>query len=919
MKKTCITSIIPVLVAVFMVIYGQRADAESHTQDWLAHISTTRPEMAYFRSSPFASVVSRTYDGGCRTAILKTDAANISRLKAAAEQEGYSVSVQPNFVYRALVTPNDLSYPFQWHLTTSNVSRAWDFDTTTPLYGGDPSVIVAVLDTGASFEAYQTYGKAPDFATTNFTTGYDFVNNDDHPNDDNGHGTHVTMAIAESTGNTIAGAGIAFNVTIMPIKVLDAEGYGSTATIAAGVDFARLHGARVINLSLGGTEDDPILHTAIQHAVTAGITVVSATGNDGVGTIYYPAQYDEVIAVGAVRYDESRSHFSNYGTGIDLVAPGGDLDVDQNSDGYPDGILQETCTSQACNEFDDFFYEGTSQAAPQVSATAALLISAGIDATHISAILQASAKDLGVAGYDTTFGWGLLDVAQAMTIGVNDATAPTGTISLNDGNAYARASEVTLGIAALDVGSSVTSMSFSNNGTSFSSWEPYATSQTWDMNTGYGASSADGSKTVYARFRDAAGNVSATTSDQIVLDTVQPVTPTFLAHAPPPYQAVKAVSGVPTSLKSPIVEWSSTDITSGIAGYRVEYTTDAETNFQGGTIEAVQSYPMQSFSVSTTAYLRVVAVDNAGNQSSVATFAYVYRVPRIILGISSSTGSTVVVSELNGKASLRAMPYGKKYTYGVNVTTAVTEAGKAERVIVSALRGQSKVKVLNSKGATLNEFAPYGTSAKLGINVSQGDTDADGASDLIITPLQGRLPLRLFTIDGKKIGEWYPYGSSFSKGFTAALLHTSDATYMVTAPRSGSPLIRVFSMKGTLLHQWYAFSKKATFGLNIATGDVNADGDDEIVVAPIEGAPQVKVYSRNKKLLSQFFAYPKTSRTGVSIAVIDLVGNGKDAIIATPAKGTARLKCIDMKGKTVTKCKTASALPSGTITIAGIK
>lgn len=919
MKRICITVVISALAVVFVGMYGQPADAESPTQDWLAHISTTRPEMPYFRASPYASVISRAFDGERRTAILKTDAENISRLKTAAEQEGYSVSVQPNFIYRAFFTPNDLSYPFQWHLTTSNVPRAWDFDTTAPLYGGDPSIIVAVLDTGVSFEEYQTYRKAPDFATTVFTAGYDFVNSDDHPNDDNGHGTHVTMTIAESTGNTIAGAGISFNASLMPIKVLDAEGYGSTATIAAGVDFARLHGARVINLSLGGTEDDPILHTAIQNAVAAGITVVSATGNDGVGTIYYPAQYDEVIAVGAVRYDESRAHFSNYGTGIDIVSPGGDLDVDQNSDGYPDGILQETCTSHACNEFDDFFYEGTSQAAPQVSATAALLMSAGIDASRIPAILQASAKDLGAAGYDTTFGWGLLDVAQALTIGVNDAAAPTGTVSLNDGNAYARASQATLGIAASDVGSSVTSMSFSNNGISFSSWETYATSKTWDINTGYGASSVDGIKTVYVRFRDAAGNISAITSDQIVLDTVEPVTPLFSAHAPSPYQAVKAVSGVPTSLKSPIVEWSSTDVTSGIAGYRIEYVTDTETNFQGGAIEAVQSYPMRSFSASTTVYLRVVAVDNAGNQSSVAAFAYVYRVPRIILGISSSTGSTVVVSELNGKSSLRAMPYGKRFTYGVNVTTAVTEAGKAERVVVSALRGQSKVKVLNSKGATLNEFAPYGTSATRGINVSQGDTDADDTSDLIVTPLQGRLPLRLFTIDGKNIGEWYSYGTSFSNGFTACLLRTSDATYMVTAPRSGSSLIRVFSTKGILLRQWYAFSKKATFGLNIATGDVNADGDDEIIVAPVEGAPQVKVYSRNKKLLSQFFAYSKTSRTGVSIATIDLVGNGKDAIITTPAHGAARLKCVDMKGKTVMKCKTASALPSGTITVAGIK
>ncbi len=866
-----------------------------------------------------AFVVSRTIVDGYRTTVLKIDAGNIASLKKLSQKGSYAVTVQPNYPYRAFFTPNDPSYPLQWHLSKSSVPRAWDFDMTAPMYGGDPSVIVAVLDTGVSYEDYLTFKKAPDFASTNFIAGYDFVNSDDHPNDDNGHGTHITMTIAQSANNSISGAGIAHNVTIMPIKVLDAAGNGSTATIAAGIDYARVHGAKIINLSLGGTENDVVLRSAVQNAVASGITVVAATGNDGVGTIYYPAQYEEVIAVGAVRYDETRAHYSNYGAGIDLVASGGDLDVDQNDDGQPDGILQQTCTTSACDSFDDLYYEGTSQAAPQVSATVALLLSAGIDVSRIPSILQSSARDLGGTGYDTTFGWGLLDVGQALTIGVNDIIAPSGTIVIGDGRPYVRTKEVAVAISASDVGSSVADMSFSNNGSSFSPWEPYATAKTWDMTEGYGASTSDGSKTIYARFRDAAGNVSTAAAAAVVLDRVKPATPSFNAHAQPPSEAVTISSGAPTSLKSPMVEWESSDALSGMAGYRTEYTKNPRTDFDGGATDVARSYLMPTFTVPTTAYMRVVAVDNAGNQSASASFAYVYRPSKVVLGVSSSTGSTVVLADTSGSVSSRYAPYGKWYTYGINVASVVAETERPETIVVAPLRGQTKVKVLNSRGAVVTQFSPYGSAATGGIDVAVGERDEDGRSTIIVTPVKGRLPLRLFSIDGTKLDEWYPYGKAFSKGFSARLLRTKDGTSIVTVPRTGSTLIRLFSVQGRLKSQWYGFSKQASFGLNIATGDVNADGNDEIAVAPIEGAPQVKVYAVNKKLLGQFFAFSKTSRTGVVLAMADLNGQGREAIFVAPARGTARLKCVDVKGRSMKKCKVPSSLPSGDISISEIR
>ena len=184
----------------------------------------------------------------------------------------------------AFYVPNDPSFGSQWHFEKVGLQAGWDFDTTAPLYGGDPAVTVAVIDTGLAFENFTdgatVYQKAPDFSTTAFSAGYDFVNDDAHPNDDNGHGTHVAATIAESTDNAIAAAGIAFQSTLMPIKVLDRSGVGLMSNVASGIDFAVANGADVINLSLGSNMASQTLQEAVQRALDAGIVVVAASGND---------------------------------------------------------------------------------------------------------------------------------------------------------------------------------------------------------------------------------------------------------------------------------------------------------------------------------------------------------------------------------------------------------------------------------------------------------------------------------------------------------------------------------------------------------------------------------------------------------------------------------------------------------------
>lgn len=344
-------------------------------------------------------------------------------------------TVQLDHHYQALMTPNDPEFSLQWNFQTINAPAAWDHDQVEPFYGGDPGIVVAVLDTGLAYENYQSFVASQEIAASRIWTnpnevddgidndgngliddvhGWDFINNDAHSNDDHGHGTHIAGTIAGQTNNAHAVAGVAWNSTLMPLKVLDANGNGTTSTITSAIDYAVQNGADVINLSLGGEEDDPILHQAIQAAVSRGVIVVTASGNDGTGQLNYPARYTESLAVGAAQFDSTRAPYSNYGTNLDLVAPGGNVLLDQNNDSQPDGIAQETCTSSACSAVDIFYYTGTSQAAAHVSGAAALMMACGAPAGSIPSTLANSATDLGPVGYDAEYGAGLLNISAAL-------------------------------------------------------------------------------------------------------------------------------------------------------------------------------------------------------------------------------------------------------------------------------------------------------------------------------------------------------------------------------------------------------------------------------------------------------------------------------------------------------------------------
>ena len=319
--------------------------------------------------------------------------------------------------------PNDPLFREQWNLHAMQIPAAWAASR-------GEGAVVAVLDTGVAYENRGPFRRAPDLAGTRFVAGWDFVDDDAHPDDVppriwRSHGTQIAGIIAQTTGNALGSAGVAPGAAIMPIRVLKPDRTGSARAIARGLRFAADHGADVANLSIAGPSGSPVLKAAVEYAASRGVTIVASAGNEGLPTVRFPSAYPEVIAVGAVYRDGTRARYSNYGKGLALVAPGGGRRLDARGYGPSDGVVAQTLKGGPAT-FCFCFTASTSAAAAEVSGVAALVVGSR-QATTPSAVrsaLRSSARDLGADGPDPEYGAGLVQAAWAL--GVRGAPRSSG-------------------------------------------------------------------------------------------------------------------------------------------------------------------------------------------------------------------------------------------------------------------------------------------------------------------------------------------------------------------------------------------------------------------------------------------------------------------------------------------------------------
>ncbi|MDH3716072.1 MAG: S8 family serine peptidase, partial [Gammaproteobacteria bacterium] len=403
------------------------------------------------------------------TGVASSDKRDTLAVVEALRSRADVLSADPNYYRYPLAAPGDNSYPLQWHYPLINLPQAWDIET-----GQTNPVTVAVIDTGV-------LASHPDLQGKLTGNGYDFIRstaisndgdgidtNPDDPGDGSGgapssfHGTHVAGTVGARTNDADSPsvAGVTWGGMIMPLRVLGvgggtsydimqavayAAGQANDAPGAAGQDQGAAR-ADVINLSLGGGGFSASEEAAYLSARDdRNVIIVAAAGNDGTSTISYPAGYNGVVSTSAITLSKSLAPYSQFGSTIDVAAPGGDLSQDLNGDGYGDGVASTSGSdSGASIDFTYVFENGTSMASPHVAGVAALMrsVNPGLTPNTFDGHLISGAltEDLGGDGptvRNNSFGYGMIDAAKAVVAagGVLQPSLAANPASINFGTA----------------------------------------------------------------------------------------------------------------------------------------------------------------------------------------------------------------------------------------------------------------------------------------------------------------------------------------------------------------------------------------------------------------------------------------------------------------------------------------------------
>lgn len=509
-----------------------------------------------------------------RTHLIRVPPQALEQVELALARRVEVEFVERNRLHTPGLVPDDPKYPSQWHLPTIMAPQAWGH------LDGEPRITIAIIDSGLD-------GSHPDLAP-NLVPGYNFYDNNPDTTDVTGHGTKVAGAAAALTGNGLGVASPAYEALIMPVRVGSPEGTATTTAIAKGLTWAADHGARVLNLSWSGVAGSSTITAAAQYAQSQGGVVVAAAGNSGTEIALADNPY--MISVSATDSGDKLASFSSRGPYVDLAAPGVSILTTLRGGGY--GSVS-----------------GTSFSSPITAGVVAAMLSVNPELTpeEVEAILEATADDLGPAGYDPAFGHGRVNAGAAVARArgltpTPDTTPPTVSLTAPAAGATLSGTVMVTAAATDDVG--VTRVELYLDGSLLATDTAPPFSFAWDT-----TKCGDGSHTLQARADDAAGNsaVSAPVSIMVQNRTPDTLPPEAAILEPPDGATVSKVVKVKVRARD------------NVQVQRLELYLDGKlhsaASVAGGTVEA-------QFSLNTNKLaqgphrLQALAIDAAGNHGA---------------------------------------------------------------------------------------------------------------------------------------------------------------------------------------------------------------------------------------------------------------------------------------------------------------
>ncbi len=461
------------------------------------------------------------------------------------------------------------------------------------------------------------------------------------------------------------------------------------------------------------------------------------------------------------------------------------------------------------------------------------------------------------------------DLGQYKNI-IIDTTAPTGTISINNGSEYTTSGTVALNLSATDT-NGISFMNFYTDG-AWTGWEAYATSRSWSIDT-----TSQGTKTVSVQFSDPAGNLlSASATDSIIYDSIAPQTTASPSQG-------RILNGSKVTLSAS--ETSS-----------IYYTTNGDTPT---TNSAIYSEPI-TITADTT--LKYFAVDAAGNVEEYKSTTFVIIRPSYVLAAAGS-GSSPLVRAFSYSGTARSaprnfFPYNQTFRGGVHLAACDVDYDYVDEMIVGVGSGEEPwVKVYETNGKLITQFLAYDKSIKGGVFVACGDLNGDHLAEIVTGVPEGFGPhVRVFnglTGKAKLTSGFFAYEKKVRSGIRVATGDLdgdgSDEIIVGTGKGAGSH-VRTFSGTGTLKFSpgFFVYEKTDRSGVNVATGDVNADGFDEIITGSGVGrVGEIKIYNRAGTFLKAIAPYSTSYKLGVKVASGDLDADGADEIVTSTEKGGA--------------------------------